>query len=630
MTLSLGLFTQIPMIAYVLVLSLVLGVGLSVYLSTQRLKDKKLRFLTVLITQVIAVVAVLGLVFELQTTTTQPKVTYLITTGTTAPQLENIPSQQSVFVMQQAAESIKNKNLPNNTQQISSLAQLLAHVPNVEHLHILGSGLSSQQWQNLQLLMGHTFEKMPVTFSPSQLQLGLVDMKWDHSLAVGQFVEVTGQLQGTDNNQAADNIYQLTVLDPIGQSVDTLRLKTSEYFRFNFPAKSSGQWIYQLQLSLDTEDNLLANQPIAFSVYEPAPLKILIKQSAPSFETKQLKNWAAQFNNQVSVLTQISQDKDIRQNINLSAPELLQLTPPFSERALATFDWLVIDGRSLLALTTEQTSTLHMAIQNGLGVYIIADETLVKALPVSSLTWLSDIHIQPLDVANYSAKPIWTHSKIEQPIPLLKAGMESGSGLSLVKSHQDEILVSQQNIGLGRVALSLIDSTYGWQTSGMTAEYSHYWQSLIIALARPKQSAHWLTALPGSLSMVNKPEQRCLLGAVDTGKATINQSPEALNMTPNLIQIEQGCINLWASQKGWQHLLWSNTKDAAQTWFYTYDQHDWLVWQQAQNRQASEQVVNRQNIQPVAKPRIEPIDKKWFWWLLVISMSVLWLERKLY
>jgi Kef-type K+ transport system membrane component KefB len=638
-TFSLGLFSQDNVATSLMVVLLIMGLTLTSYFAIQRLRHKKTRLAAVLAANTVATFMVVGLAFDIQVINKQPSMVYLVTNGTTDQQLETIDIQQPVFMMSEAAKSITNSNILDVATQIDIPSQMLTRRPTFDNLHVLGDGLSPAQWQTLQRVMGDSFAKTSVTFSASKPRIGLVNMHWRRELALGQYVEVKGQLQGTIEPALANNIYQLNLLDPVGQIVETIRLKASESFSLSFPAKSTGQWTYRLQLSKSDNMSLLADEPIAFFVAKPTPLRILIKQSAPSFETRQLKNWAAEFGSQISVLTQISQNKDIRQNINLNAVALQQITSPFTESALVNFDWLLIDGRALLALTVQQMSALHITIKNGLGLYIIADKALVKAWPVPSLNWLWDINIQPLAIANYSAVPNWPHSKIEQAMPLVKAMITSANGSSLVQTNHAQILVSHNKIGLGQVAVSLINATYGWQTSGLTEQYSHYWQSIIYALARPKQTPYWLNTQQDTLLLINQSVQKCLFGATASGVATHTQNQQPLILSRDILQTEQQCLTLWPTYEGWHKLAWSeNTKSLhakndraslAVTWFYAYAEHDWSEWQQAQNHQVSRHIAQQQNTKQF-EPSIKSIDKSWFWGLLVLSMSLLWLERKLY
>ncbi|MFT4807734.1 MAG: hypothetical protein ACI9LX_001056 [Paraglaciecola sp.] len=639
MSFSLGLFSHYTFAASVLVLLLVVGLTVSGYFASQRLKQKKARLTAVLVTNTVAALTVVGLAFDIQLTSNQASVTYLITHGTTAQQLEQVNIQQSVFVMREAVTSIDNNNILDVATHIDNPLQMLSQQPSFDNLHVLGDGLSSTQWQDMQLLMGKAFANMSVTYSESKPRLGLVNMFWPRDLVEGQFIEVKGQLQGS-NEPVTDTIYQLSLLDPVGQIVETIRLKASEAFTFSFPAKSIGQWVYRLQLSQPDDIALIADDPVAFSVAQSAPVKILIKQSAPSFETRQLKNWAAKFGSQISVLTQISQNKDIRQNINLSAKALQQIASPFSEQTLANLDWLLIDGRALLTLTEQPMTALQTAIKKGLGVYLIADNELINAWPLPSLNWLWDINIQPLEVANYSAIPNWPHSEMEQAMPLVKAIITSANGSYLVQSNDAQILVSRSKLGLGQVAVSLINSTYAWQTSGLTEQYSHYWQNVIYALARPKQTPYWLNAKPDKLPLVNQRVQRCLLGGSASDIAIHNQNKQPSILTQDLLQTEQHCLTIWPTNEGWHKLTWyqntelTNTQNAQtslmDTWLYAHSEQDWPVWQQAQKQHVSQNIAKRKNSKQFDRLSVKSIHKGWLWGLLVLSMSMLWLERKLF
>lgn len=639
MTISAGLFSQHPIAASTLVLLLVIGIAISSYFAKQRLKQTKTRLAAVLVANIVSALAVIGLAFDIQITCNQASVIYLISNGVTSEQLQQIDTQQPIFVMHQALKSITDNNILDVAKLIDIPSQILSQHPTFNNLHIVGDGLNSSQWQDIQQLMGKNFNNISVTFTASKPRIGLVNMQWTRELAVGQFVEIEGQLQGTDE-PTTDNIYQLSLLDPVGQVIETKRLKATERFTFSFAAKTPGQWVYRLQLSKTGDTSLITNEPIAFSVSKPVPVRILIKQSAPSFETRQLKHWASQFAGQISVLTQISQNRDIRQNINLSAQVLQHTILPFTEQSLVNFDWLLIDGRALIRLTMQQMTALQTAINNGLGVYIIADNALVNAWPVSSLDWIGGINIQPLDVANYSDIPYWPHSNIEQALPLVKAAITSASGVSIVKNNNEQILVSHSNIGLGQVAVSLINATYGWQTSGMTEQYSHYWQSVIYGLARPKKTPYWLTSELDSLPLSNYPQHRCLIAAVDSGVATHNQNSQPLILTSDLLQNERSCITIWPTYNGWHKLVWSKNiglsetqniqNTLLETWFYAHTEQDWSVWQQAQKGQVSQNVATQKNTNQSDKQSMKSLDKIWLWGLLVLLMSVLWLERKLF
>jgi hypothetical protein len=59
-------------------------------------------------------------------------------------------------------------------------------------------------------------------------------------------------------------------------------------------------------------------------------------------------------------------------------------------------------------------------------------------------------------------------------------------------------------------------------------------------------------------------------------------------------------------------------------------EQDWQEWRQVQNRLVSQKMTQQQNTQRFEKTSVKSLDKIWFWGLLVLSMSILWLERKLF
>jgi hypothetical protein len=66
------------------------------------------------------------------------------------------------------------------------------------------------------------------------------------------------------------------------------------------------------------------------------------------------------------------------------------------------------------------------------------------------------------------------------------------------------------------------------------------------------------------------------------------------------------------------------------TWLYAHSEQDWPVWQQAQKQHVSQNIAKRKNSKQFDRLSVKSIHKGWLWGLLVLSMSMLWLERKLF
>lgn len=619
---------------------ILLGIGLtvitatllSIYLASKRLNQNKPRFILVVVANLFLAAAIVGLTVNFQLNRKVPVTTYLITSGAHAEQLKNIDKSQVIYVLHKPSDPLTEALAKYPTVQLDSVGQLIDVQNNIQHIHIIGSGLSAQQWQDLEVLLGDRLSSSNVTFLPAEPTLGLVDVTWQKQRVEGQFIQLSGQLTGVETQP--NGIYELSLIDPIGEVVQVLRLKAQEDFNFNFAAKSVGQWVYRLQLKQANQSTPSITEPVAFNV-SPAPLvKVLIKQASPNFETRQLTNWASEFNTKMTVLTKISKNKDIRQNYNFTAQELAELNTPLNKNSLNNFDLLLIDGRSLLTLSSEQMQDLEAAVKSGLGLYIMLDQSLIDAWPSLSLGWLPKIAIKPLNIATYSAIPQWQNSKIEQSIALVKAELSVRQDDILVTSHLAQPLVSNTSLGMGQVAISLISNTYSWQTAGYNSEYSHYWQHILSHLSRPQTQAYWLEPSETQLEFVQQRYQACLIANLNdkTLSHSVNNQQQALLAIPKAFQSEQSCVTTWLTLSGWQDLHISTDKDnenkVSTSSIYAYAETDWQAYKHAQNIKLTQQKIVKLTGSAVNQTQYQDLPKAWFWWCLVIAGSLLWLERK--
>lgn len=628
----LGVFETHMPLAIGLISIIVAVTLLSIYLAGKRLKQNKPRFVLVTLANITFAAAIMGLAFNLQINNSSTVTSYLITTGVQTEQLKNIDSSDTIYILGEPSSTAAGALAEHTTVRLDSVSQLFDLQPNIQNLKMIGSGLTNQQWQDLEVLSGDKVKAINMTFLPPKPTLGLVDVTWQKERVEGQFIQLSGQLIGHQDQPNA--IYQLSLIDPIGEVVQVARLKAKEPFSFNFAAKSVGQWVYQLQLKKANESSPIATEPVAFNVLSAPVVKVLIKQAAPTFETKQFSNWVSTFNAKITVLTSISKNKDIRQNFNFTAQEIAELNTPLSKKSLDDFDLMLIDGRSLLVLSDEQKQALEAAVKSGLGLYIMLDQSLLEAWPSPSLNWLSKLAVAPLNTASYSAIPQWQNSKIEQSIALVKAKLSASPDDILVTSHLQQPLVTNTQLGMGRVAMSLINNTYGWQTAGLTSEYSHYWQHIIYQLSRPQSQLYWVEPSEVQLQFEQQRYQACVFADLNDKTLTHwanNQQQTFLAMRKPL-HSEQFCGTTWLTSSGWQQFRASSSNNLdyqhLTSSIYVYNKTDWQAFKQAQNINLSQQKIANLAEIAVNQTLMEDLPKAWFWWCLVIVSSLIWIERK--
>lgn len=633
MSLSWGLFENQWLLATALVCILLFSAALCCIWACKRLKQHKVRAGLVVLANTAFFVSVLGLALDIQIAVNSTQTTYLVTAGADEDALSQLPKGATVYVIGDLESKLIEQFEKVTTPQLSSLNQLFSLVPEITTLHIVGSGLSQQQWQDATQLMGEKLDSVKIEFSPTEPKLGLVDMSWQKEAVVGEMINISGRLLGPKSH--SDNIYTLQLVNPIGEEASSVRLKQGETFSFSIAAKSIGKWRYHLRLTPANQALTLANELVAFNVQPHKEIRLLIKQAAPSFETRQLKNWASELGAKVSVLTQISKNKDIRQNINFSATELAALAEPFSEPSLLSFDLLVIDGRSLMTLSAEHKQRVRQAVNSGLGLYVMVDQQLTDVWPVAELSWLGENSIVPLNTDNHFAIPVWPYSNIEEPIPLTKAQLLSTISEALVSSQRQQTLVSRQPLGLGQIALSIINSSYAWKTAGKTGEYAHFWQSILSEVSRPSPPPYWLPPAENTIQRVKQRYTGCIIAAPNLTQREPHWLAEDLPLVAlqDNLQPEKYCVTSWLDSAGWQRFSFSDDElrgPSIESHIYVYSPADWQAWRHINNISATQNMLNNKQQFIQNNSMKKPMNKMTFWWALVILGGILWLERKLF
>jgi len=120
---------------------------------------------------------------------------------------------------------------------------------------------------------------------------------------------------------------------------------------------------------------------------------------------------------------------------------------------------------------------------------------------------------------------------------------------------------------------------------------------------------------------------------------------ENINLLPSVVLDSAYCGVYLSDYLGWHNFtlknektdlnqvnmstsLQNNIRSNSQSVF-VYSQRNWLTWQQLLKHEASH-LAHKNSSKIADKVSYLPIDKLAFWWLLFISSSLLWYERKIF
>ncbi len=578
-------------------------------------------------------------------------------------------------------------------------------------LTILGDGLSSKQWQHLlafnqqrtrqktrqeaddllpQSLSDRLKSNLPANFPlnhiefmffASKAKTGLIDLQWQRELVLGQALTVTGRLQQAKEDSRQ---FQLSLVNN-NHVVERIELAANQTFSLTTTSKTLGLFNYQLllqpliedpnkqadisqgdanplkfnessntseQTSKQSSTNITStiSENIAVSVIRGNRPKVLIKQSAPSFETRRLKQWLSQSKSQVHIISQISKSKwaqqkinyldeeDNRDNLQAQAQEQLKIAARghlLTEKLLRDNDLLMLDSRMLVALEITEVEALYRAISNGLGLLVFADTRLLS--PEKQHTGklnqlLSLFDISATDgafaqvIASWPEKPnLAVSESIISPSPTIMITPKSGQ--SIVEATTGQTLVAQQSLGLGTVAITSLNQTYQWPLQATSALYSHYWQYLLSKIARSESNTRWLTTTSSVLEQVNYDQNICLISS------QVGVYSPLMRLTSQPLSSAEKCGYFSAYKKGWlEFQAFSNEQALLATQArYFYGAEDFLAWQQVDKHQVSKKHANA--LSPMESSlkvanSYQSADKRYLWLLMFITLSMLWIERK--
>jgi len=587
-------------------------------------RRRRWRALAVSVLNLAAFVAVLLLLLGPRHTRLGEKTIVLMTEGFTAGQYSSAAGA-SVYVSPGVVPSQDNRKILDKANWLLDVAQLKLREAAMTTVEIRGYGLHSHQWQSL----GGDFR---VEFDPPPIH-GFTDVRWPRNLADGQTLRIEGQF--TSENGSA--VIQLRLLDPAGDIAAVSRISNAD--SFSLAARPRGPGMLEYSLQAWDGDTLESEQPVPVGVGTPPPLNIMIEQSAASFDTRQLKNHAGEDGHRLLVNTRISRDRQISQLVNLPDGSDTALSP----QNLAAQDILIMDGRALTRLAPGSRQWLDDAIKQGLGLLILADQALLD--DSASLTGLwDDIDLVQLPTPRSDAVPRLLNGKATDwntPLPVAALQVSAPGAQVLVDDGNGRTLVLKRRSGLGNIAISLMRHSHGWLTSGNRAAWSEYWSALFTSITRPRRDSHLLRPPDASHHMLMERTPVCALSAGQELEVTVippdaggEQPAFEIRLAGDTLGSAKHCAYFWPQSSGWHQILLRSITNASiidQQAVYIFDNHQWQAWQHRERVAAtrSRAAGNRAEMAPgPAKQVPQAVDTFWFWVLLVISSTLLWLERR--
>jgi len=458
-------------------------------------------------------------------------------------------------------------------------------------LHVFGYGLTMAEWAELH----DAIPGLPsVTLHSSPAQTGMVSASWRQKLYEGEPLRIQGMCLNTTGKPLK------LVLSGLNASLDSVILPATPTGAFTLTAVPlhKGRAVYQIRLM--QESRVLEEESLPVEVLPAKSLKILMLASTPGFDNRFLANWLVQHGHQLAMRTMISKDKYEKGYLNMSRIGLGRLSPSLLDR----FDILIADAKSLQDAGPSETALLRREVADkGMGLIIRADSAVTGFY--GSLFSLEG-----------------TKDSTRQRYLKDRPGM-----MALLRDSLSRITVGSMLYGAGRIILTTVHNSYSTILSGHQKEFAAQWSPILGHAARmeyPVEEQLFTPALPRVRHPVEVLLQRngSVLPQVQLRSAGEMDAPGAVYFArySNLSYRWQGMY--WPEEAGWQY---GCTASGDTSWWYAWQQHDWLTLDRRQRLEDSRRYIADAAIVPGSSA---PVSRIWFYIPFLLGCLFLWIEKK--
>jgi hypothetical protein len=516
---------------------------------------------------------------------------------------DSIPTNKPVFTTDKAIRKSYTKAI-----WISSVQELAYRKPALKQVKIMGYGLNEDELQQ--------FGPLVISYNAPAAPDGIQSIGWPGKLKTGETFTVQGQFKNTHTKLVK---LLLKGLDTPLDSVNIVAGKTTGFQLSTMP-KPTGRVVYNL-LALAGTDTLMA-ESLPVEIVPTKPIKVLMLNTSPDFETRFLKSWLGENGYSVAARAIISQNKISEEYMNMDKMSLQRL----SAGTFGQFDLVVGDLSALKSLSSAEGSALRQQVtQKGLGVIVRADSSdkatswLQRDFPVNTVALKDQLNV-PLVLQNQKNKT----AKLN--IDPTYIAYRNNTQVLVTDAAQHE-LAGTTLAGAGKLVFTTLNHTHTWLLAGNKTDYALLWSLLINKSARklpPVQSWKIASALPS----VHEPVQLVLQNASAPSNMIVNGQPVAPAQNPAIPY--EWKSTYWPLKTGWQMASFSNGIVA---WWYNYQKNSFSTLKSLKKIATTQNFVKNSLSKPSVTKQIQQnlkieVPKTYFYLILLATCTFLWVERK--
>ena len=467
-------------------------------------------------------------------------------------------------------------------------------------LLVVGHGLASYDlWQ---------LEGREAVFLPASPPDGISRLRSTREVELGMSLVIDGAYRNAVRG------HRLLLRDPGGNPRDSAVMPAVSHWSFRLATapKASGNLTYYLE-EQDSSGQLIRTDPIPVVVQSPQPMRVLILNTFPTFETRYLKNLLGDKGNEVVVRSQLTRGAYKFEYINSDPKPVYRLT----EEGLGEFDLLIADAPSYRSLEPSSRGALRKSVEErGLGLLIQADDR-----------FLSRPSDQPYFYFRPDGRTDWeSGSRDKMVLEKYPYAFSMEFPVEPVLLPNGKQVGATRPVGRGRVVTTLLKDTYQWVLHGKEGAYRELWAALLRqAAGRHEDPIKWesRTGLPRR----DAPFEFKLRGSL-SNQELVNEQGLRLPLLQDLL-----IPTLWKGQDYPEHTGWNRlrfTSDSLPEFpYYVYGERDWETLETEGTRKANTLFFEGASTSQTTAKGLVPVSPWWFFALFLAAMGWLWLEPRL-
>ncbi len=314
--------------------------------------------------------------------------------------------------------------------------------------------------------------------------------------------------------------------------------------------------------------------------------------------------------------------------------------------SLARSDLLLLDERSLAALSAGQLAAVRQALRDGLGVLLRSAGAPAAGarqrlqdlgLPVQGdggshaleLPGDGDSAVLAARRGPLAAGTLPTgygedadRSSHNAPLPALEAlALQAPGSNALLRDGTGKAVGGWRAAGKGRIGLLPITDSWRWVLAGRDDRHGELWSSVVATLARAQGSGDALWS-PQTLGWAGERQALC---GVQAPLQVFNARGDSVPLIVDGATSTLRCAGWWPREAGWQRLQHGDTT----VWRYVFDPKAAPALHQQAMIDATTRALSVSG--PTNTAMMQPVPgSRWPWWLaFTVCASLLWwLERR--